>query len=138
MNISRKDFFRKSLLSLGEAVCSVSDALKPAADSVPLVPDTADCAAASREDLVAVARNDCCLARSCGCFACVERCLPGAIKLIPGVGIRINSGLCSGCGSCEYVCPVTPKAVSLQTRPASQFSSAKPAESPSEKGDTPC
>ena len=138
MNISRKDFFRKSLLSLGEAVCSVSDALKPSSDSVPLVPDAADCAEASWEDLVAVARNDSCLARSCGCFACVERCQSGAIKLIQGVGIKINPGRCVGCGSCEYVCPVTPKAVSLQKRPPSQLSSAKPAELPSEKGVTPC
>ena len=138
MNISRKDFFRKSLISLGEAVCSVSDALKPSSDSVPLVPDAADCAAAPRQDLVAVARNESCLARSCGCFACVERCQSDAIKLIPGVGIRINPGLCIGCGTCEYVCPLTPKAVSLQIRPPSQLPSAKPAELPSEKGDTPC
>lgn len=138
MNISRKDFFRKSLHSLSEAVCSINDALRPVADSVPRVPDAVDFDASPREDLVAVACNDSCLARSCGCFACVERCQAGAVRLIPGVGIRVNPQLCSGCGSCEYVCPVTPKAVRLHTRPPSQFPSAKPAELPSEKGDTPC
>jgi MinD superfamily P-loop ATPase len=48
----------------------------------------------------------------------MERCEIGAIKLIPGVGVRINKQLCTGCGSCEYVCPVTPKAIILIKRPA--------------------
>ncbi len=116
MNLSRKDFFKKSLMSLGEAVLTVSDALKGAADVPMAIPDTANYNAAPQEDLVAVAHNEHCLAKNSGCFACVERCETRAIKLIPGVGIRINPQFCTGCGTCEYVCPVTPKAVTLHKR----------------------
>lgn len=119
MNISRKDFFRKSLLSLGETVCTISGALNAAAEPAPTVPDAADFVAAPREDQLAVAHNDSCLAKNSGCFACVERCESRAIRLIPGVGIRVNPQLCTGCGTCEYVCPVTPKAVRMQIRTTS-------------------
>ncbi len=138
MNISRKDFFKKSLLSLGEAVCSVSNALKAPGDSPPAVPDVADFVATPGESRVAVAQNDYCLAKNSGCFACVERCESQAIRLIPGVGVRINAQLCTGCGTCEYVCPVTPKAIRMQSRINSQSISAHPAEIPREKGDTTC
>jgi len=139
MNISRKDFFRKSLLSLGEAIYSISDALKAPAALPMEIPDTDDFDATPRDNQVAVAYNETCLARSSGCFACMERCEPGAIKLIPGVGIRINSQLCTGCGTCEYVCPVTPKAVRMQTRITTiPTSSADHAELPPEKGESPC
>jgi MinD superfamily P-loop ATPase len=116
MNLSRKDFFKKSLMSLGEAVLTVSDALKGAADVPMAIPDTANYTAKPQEDLVAVAHNEHCLAKNSGCFACVERCETRAIKLIPGVGIRINPQFCTGCGTCEYVCPVAPKAVTLHKR----------------------
>lgn len=117
MNISRKDFLRKSLYSLGEAVGSIAGILKSpdAAEThtdagLEFIPEP-------RENLAATARNEHCLARSSGCFSCIERCDQQAIKLIPGVGIRINPRLCNGCGVCEYVCPVMPKAVILSTRP---------------------
>ena len=116
MNISRKDFFRKSLFSLGEAVCSASGVLRSSSETAMTVPDTVDFVSMSDEELSAVAHNETCLARSSGCFACMERCETDAIKLIQGVGIRINQQLCSGCGTCEYVCPVTPKAVRMQAR----------------------
>ncbi|MDU0457198.1 MAG: 4Fe-4S binding protein [Geobacteraceae bacterium] len=141
MNISRKDFFRKSLLSLGEAVCSVSNALKSAGDSaaeVQDVPDAADFVATPGENRMAIARNDYCLAKNSGCFACVERCESQAIRLVPGVGVRINAQLCNGCGTCEYVCPVTPKAITMQTRDNQQSISAKSAEILPERGDTTC
>lgn len=138
MNISRKDFFRKSLLSLGEAVCTISGALNTAAEPAPAVPDVADFVASPREDQLAVAHNDSCLAKNSGCFACVERCESRAIRLIPGVGIRVNPQLCTGCGTCEYVCPVTPKAVRMQPRTTPQLPSANPAEIPSRKGETTC
>jgi hypothetical protein len=48
MNISRKDFFKKSLLSLGEVVCSVSDVLKPSAEPTLALPDIADFVAVPR------------------------------------------------------------------------------------------
>jgi len=117
MNISRKDFFKKSFLSLGEAVYAVSDALKsPAAAAPPELPNPELYDPVPREDLVAVAHNERCLAKNSGCFSCVERCEPGAIKLVPGVGIRINPQICTGCGTCEYVCPVAPKAVAMNPR----------------------
>jgi MinD superfamily P-loop ATPase len=116
MNISRKDFFKKSLMSLGEAVCAVSGALKTPASAHVETPNPDNHDATPREDLVAIAHNEYCLAKNSGCFSCVERCEPGAIRLVPGVGIRINPQLCTGCGTCEYVCPVTPKAVFMKPR----------------------
>jgi ferredoxin len=116
VDISRKEFFIQSLRALGEAVCTASDALKPSAPP-PLKerePESFD--ATPSEELVASAHNELCLARNCGCFSCAERCDREAIKIIPGAGIRINRQLCSGCGSCEYVCPVTPKAITLIRR----------------------
>jgi ferredoxin len=119
MNISRKDFFKKSLLSLGEAVFTVKDALTAATAAAPMtIADSDDFVPAPQDNLMASAHNDTCLAKNSGCFACMERCETGAIKLIPGVGVRINQQLCTGCGSCEYVCPVTPKAITLIKRPA--------------------
>jgi ferredoxin len=138
MNISRKDFFRKSLLSLGEALCSASNVLKSPAEPAIAVPDMADFVPTPREEFMAVAHNDFCLARNSGCFACMERCEPGAIKLIPGVGVRINPQLCTGCGSCEYICPVTPKAVRMQPRTAIPTPSADYSKLPPEKGELPC
>lgn len=138
MNISRKDFLRKSLISLGEAVCTISDALKAPAGLPMEIPDTVDFNATPREDRIAVAHNETCLARNSGCFACMERCKSDAIKLIPGVGVRINQQLCTGCGTCEYVCPVTPKAVRIQARTAILSPSADQAEPPPKKGELPC
>lgn len=138
MNISRKDFFRKSLLSLGEALCSASGVVKSPSEPVLALPDMADFVPTPDEEFAAVAHNDFCLARSSGCFACMERCEPEAIKLIPGVGVRINQQLCNGCGTCEHVCPVTPKGIRMQARTTMQNTSAYQAELPPEKGETPC
>lgn len=137
MNISRKDFFRKSLFSLGDALCSVSGVMKSPSEPAMTVPDTADFVSAPHEDLAAFAFNNSCLAKNSGCFACMERCEPGAIKLIPGVGIRINQQLCNGCGACEYVCPVTPKAIRMQARTI-HTPSTDHAKPPSQKGEPPC
>jgi len=43
----------------------------------------------------------------------VERCDTQAISVVMGEGIRIDEACCTGCGTCEYVCPVTPKAVTI-------------------------
>jgi ferredoxin len=137
MNISRKDFFRKSLFSLGEALCSVSGVMKSQSEPVMIAPDTAEFVSMPHDELTAVAHNDSCLAKNSGCFSCMERCEPGAIKLIPGVGVRINQQICTGCGSCEYVCPVTPKAIRMQTRTI-PTPSADYAEQPPQKGETLC
>jgi ferredoxin len=114
MDISRKDFFKKSLYSLGEAITTVTGALKEPQKEQPTIRDTADFVPNQRENMRAIARNERCLARNCGCFACFERCEPQAITVVMGEGIRIDKTKCTGCGTCEYVCPVTPKAVELQ------------------------
>jgi Pyruvate/2-oxoacid:ferredoxin oxidoreductase delta subunit len=135
MNISRKEFFRKGLMSLGEAVFTVTDALKTTAATHLAIPDTAGFDATPREDMVAVPHNEHCLARNSGCFACMERCEQDAIKLTPGVGVRINQILCNGCSICEYVCPVTPKALTMELRPTFPNTPEKQAEIPPEKGE---
>ena len=116
MDISRKDFFKRSLYSLGEAITTVTGALKEPQNERPTIRDTADFVPAQLENMRAVASNEQCLARNCGCFACFERCEPQAITVVMGEGIRIDETRCTGCGTCEYVCPVTPKAVRLQPR----------------------
>lgn len=116
MSISRKEFFIKSLYSLGEAVSSVSSALTATDNNeIPHLPE-GEFVQVVRDDLVAVAINEHCLARNCGCFACVERCEPQAVMVVMGEGIRIDGTRCIGCGACEYVCPVSPKAVTLVPR----------------------
>ena len=116
MSISRKEFFIKSLYSLGEACSTVSKALNDhEADDYPCQPE-GEFVPFDRDDVAAVAHNEHCLARNCGCFACVERCEPQAIMVVMGEGIRIDPSRCTGCGTCEYVCPVSPKAVTLAPR----------------------
>lgn len=137
MNISRKDFFKKGLFSLGEAVCAASGVLGASPETAVAVslPDSDEFVPTPRAELTAVPHDGSCLARNSGCFACMERCEPGAIKLIPGVGIRINPQRCTGCGTCEYLCPVTPKAVKMQPRSSVQTTSADHAELRPEKGE---
>jgi ferredoxin len=114
--VSRKEFLRQGAASLGRTVLQVGAALSPA---VPKAHADAAQAAEPREpgaDMVAAADNRHCLARGCGCFTCLERCAAGAIRLVPGEGIGVDAELCTGCGICETVCPVAPKAVRLQPR----------------------
>lgn len=116
MNVSRKDFFKQSLFSLGKTALDIAGTLKGRIPSVLAEPMKVAPLSEPRFDLVAEAFNDRCLARNNSCSACVESCKPQAIKLNPGVGIRINTNFCDGCGNCEYVCPVEPKAVVLIPR----------------------
>lgn len=139
MNISRKQFFKKSLFSLGEAVSTVTGIIYSSNEQdIGGKPDIADFEPVPNDARQAAAYNDHCLARNSGCFACVERCDVGAIRLIPGVGIRINTMLCTGCGTCEYVCPVEPKAVRMVSRTESSQLDENRAANPPEKGDTTC
>lgn len=116
MSINRKEFFIKSLFSLGEAVSTVSKALHVADTEETRYEPEGEFVPVNRDDAVAVARNEYCLARNCGCFSCVERCESQAIMVVMGEGIRIDPTRCTGCGACEYVCPVSPKAVTMVTR----------------------
>ena len=128
MGMNRKEFFIKSLHSLGDAFSTVSKALsdheaddysrQPEGEFVPFV----------RDDVMAVAHNEHCLARNCGCFACVERCEPQAIMVVMGEGIRIDPSRCTGCGTCEYVCPVSPKAVIMAPRQLEEVRSGSEAK----------
>jgi ferredoxin len=113
MGISRKDFFKQGLFSLGKTALTLADTLTGA---IPAVSPGVTPPCEPQQNLRAEAFNERCLARNCGCIACVDSCKPKAILLIPGVGVRINPQLCNGCGSCEYVCPVDPKAVVLVPR----------------------
>lgn len=140
MTLSRKDFFRQSFFSLGETLLKVGGTVQEAQDSLSSasvdvepekepVPDI---------NLVAKADNQYCLAKNCGCFSCSERCEAQAILVVMGEGIRIIEDLCTGCGTCQYVCPVTPKAVRMQARTTTQTPSADKAELPAQKGESTC
>lgn len=117
MSITRKEFFRQGFFSLGKTALELADTLKGQAGE-PALELPAERLTAAEADWAKVASpdNERCLARSCGCFACVERCEPQAILVVPGEGIRVDQARCSGCGTCEYVCPVSPKAVRLVPR----------------------
>lgn len=112
MTLSRKDFFKQGLFSLGDSLLKATGVLQQ---------QTADVEEFSElpyrdQPMVAVARNERCLARNCGCFSCVERCEQQAIVVVMGEGIRIDAARCNGCGDCLYICPVTPKAIGLVIR----------------------
>jgi ferredoxin len=116
MSITRKEFFRQGFLSLGKTALEIAGTLKGNETTEAAgIPDTAP-SDEPRPDMVATSFSERCLARNCGCFACVERCQSQAVMVIPGEGIRVDETRCTGCGTCEYVCPVVPKAVILQPR----------------------
>jgi len=119
VTLSRKEFFRQGFLSLGETLLKAGASVR-GAQQEPLLrlPLEAGQDKLPVPDGNALARvdNRLCLARNCGCFSCVERCESLAITVVMGEGIRVDEQLCSGCGTCEYVCPMTPKAVTIATR----------------------
>jgi Na+-translocating ferredoxin:NAD+ oxidoreductase RNF subunit RnfB len=122
MSMTRKEFFRQAVLSLSKAAAEASETLKAAGAGHELSEprEFEQCEAPPPEadpDKVAVADNGRCLARSCGCFSCIERCEIEAISVLPGIGVRVDQTLCTGCGTCEYLCPVFPKAIAMQPRP---------------------
>lgn len=128
MNLSRKEFFRKGLYSLAEALGTVTGTLKAAPPVEPAEREEQEFVPTPRDDRVAVADNEQCLGRSCGCFSCEESCEADAVTVVMGEGVRIDGERCTGCGACEHVCPVTPKAVRLQPRKNERISSAEDAE----------
>ena len=148
MTLSRKDFFRQSFFSLGETLLKVGETVRDVQGSLYSTP--VDTGQDIEQDIeqeqepapdcnkVAKADNQLCMAKYCGCFSCVERCEAQAVIVVMGEGIRIDENLCTGCGTCQYVCPMTPKAVSMQPRTTILTPSAEQAELPPQKGESPC
>ena len=118
MTLSRKEFFRQGFLSLGETLLNAGASVRGVRESMLCLPSVTEPESIPLPDgnLLATVDNMLCLARSCGCFSCVERCESLAISIVMGEGIRIDEALCSGCGICEYVCPMTPKAMTIVAR----------------------
>lgn len=118
MTLSRKEFFRQGLFSLGETLLKVSGAVRETQQQncIPANEFTAEREPVADGSKVARVDNRHCLAGYCGCFSCVDRCESAAISVVMGEGVRIDAALCSGCGTCEYVCPVTPKALQMVCR----------------------
>lgn len=117
MKLTRKQFLRRGLYSLGSTALELATGLRGGeAAQAEVSSEEPEPDLAPKPEMVAVPRPGLCLARNCGCFACVERCEAQAITLVPGKGIDIDATLCTGCGNCCYLCPVTPKAVALVAR----------------------
>lgn len=140
MTLSRKDFFKQGFYSIGEVLLKVGGTVQETQDSLRSTPvdDEPKKEPVPDKNMVAKADNRHCLAKNCGCFSCSERCEAQAILVVMGEGIRVIEALCTGCGTCEYVCPVTPKAVRMQARTTVQTQSAHQAELPAQKGESPC
>ncbi|GFO57118.1 hypothetical protein GMSM_41250 [Geomonas sp. Red276] len=120
MTLTRKEFFRQGVLSLGSAVLDLAGlrgaertpSTEPAGGGEPsFLP---------RPEPVAAPSPGLCLARSCGCFSCLERCPEEAISLVPGVGVEVVPDRCTGCGICQDLCPTFPKAITLASREPAQ------------------
>jgi ferredoxin len=116
MSLTRKEFILQGFLSIGKTALDIAGTFSGGDVTEAVVIPVPEPSGEPRPDMVATPFNERCLARNCGCFACVERCESQAIMVIPGEGIRIDESLCTGCGTCEYVCPVGPKAVDLALR----------------------
>jgi ferredoxin len=113
VKLSRKEFLMKGLLSIGEMMCTAAGILKTPEIAEPAVRDELEPEQSAGAGRHAVAHNERCLAGKCGCFVCAERCGAQAITVIIGEGIKIDATACTGCGTCTYLCPVLPKAVSI-------------------------
>jgi len=115
MSLSRKEFFKQGLFSLGKHLLKAGETLRNMPQSMAWLAEESeqDVSHFHKANGVARVNADYCLALNCGCFSCVERCDTQAISVIMGVGVRIDEASCTGCGACEYVCPVTPKAVTI-------------------------
>lgn len=117
MSITRKEFFRQALVSFGKTALDITGTFSGTVPATsPEVTYDAYVPSAPGPDMVAEPHNARCLAGNCGCFACVESCDHHAITVVQGEGVRVNAKKCTGCGTCEYVCPISPKAIVLTPR----------------------
>ncbi|WP_314921164.1 4Fe-4S dicluster domain-containing protein [Slackia exigua] len=55
--------------------------------------------------LAVIDRVECLAYKGSGCQVCVDACQYGAISLDEAGRPVVNTGLCNGCGQCEYECP---------------------------------
>jgi ferredoxin len=69
-------------------------------------------------------KKDLCIVKTeeTACKACADHCPTNAIKMVPYANNlmipEVNSDLCTGCGGCEYACPVKPvKAIRVRGIP---------------------
>jgi len=115
MSLSRKEFFKQGFFSLGDQLLKAGETIRNMPQSMVRFTEETEPVTAHLHNANGVARVNTgfCLAVNCGCFSCVERCDTQAISVVMGEGIRIDEACCTGCGTCEYVCPVTPKAVTI-------------------------
>ena len=115
MRVSRKDFFSKGILSLGSVAFDAAALLRREAPVEAEAEADETPEAEGGEEQVAVCRPEFCLSRG-GCFSCLESCEVEAIGMVHGRGIEVDPSRCTGCGSCVYVCPTTPKALSMEKK----------------------
>lgn len=102
MNLDRKTFLKKGILSLGEMFLNPGRLAAESEEKEPI---------RSPGPGLAVPDNGLCLAQRGGCFTCLEQCPGEAIAIEPGTGIRVDPEKCDSCGLCEHVCPLSPAAI---------------------------
>ncbi len=127
MTLSRKDFFRGSFYAVGDFLLNSGRVLPDSRGERDSEPGLSVHPAGEEEaGRARVARVDPehCPARSCGCFSCLDRCEAGALSYTAGLGIVIDEGLCTGCGTCISVCPLAELALRLV--PAKSGSASEP------------
>ena len=119
MTLSRKDFFRQSIFSLGETLLKAGETVREMQGSLQYATareEAAEVAPVTGKEMVARADNEHCLAKYGGCFSCLDRCEAQAISLVLREGIKIDEQLCTGCGACHNICPLAPQALALVPR----------------------
>jgi len=103
MNVSRKEFLARGILSFGRELAAVFNVK---AATLPEEP-----AGEVQGELLFYRQR--CLGLRGGCFACIDHCPQEAVAIQPGVGIAVDAAKCNGCGDCVGICPVNPKAIAM-------------------------
>ena len=113
MSISRKEFLCRGIFAFGrDLVDTLKDRRAEEVESVCM------------EDYShMMLDNSRCLAQRGGCFACIDHCPQGAIRIVLGKGVAIDCQLCDGCGECSTVCPIDPKVIKMKSSEAESITS---------------